>query len=206
MSIRRWREFCHGWQSAGPHYLYVTEPKEFQIKCKTLDQQVSANRGPDSTFPVKVNIKSMCPKSSWATKIVFTRSTNTSPVRKWSSLLLNHNIRACINKSAKLEAWIVKANFWRSDSYITWVELSPLIRPNTRPRIIPDFWGFLIARWGWVIRQKYWSKISIFNILWFVEPYALWNFLADPLASPTCCVCCFLHFGDGHILVFPWEN
>ena len=53
------------------------------------------------------------------------------------------NIWACINKSAKLEARIVKADFWRSDSNITQVKLSPLIRPSIRPRIIPDYQGFI---------------------------------------------------------------
>ena len=40
-------------------YFYYKE-KHFWI---TLDQ-VSANRGPDSTFTVKANTKTMCPKSS----------------------------------------------------------------------------------------------------------------------------------------------
>ena len=83
--------------------------------------KISAKRGTDSRFVVEANLKSLCPKSSWG------------------SILKPQNRGY---KSAKLEARIVKADFWRSDSNITRVELSPLIRPSIRPRIIPDYWVF----------------------------------------------------------------
>ena len=35
------------------------------VVCKSDKKQVSANRGPDLTFAIEANIKSLCPKLSW---------------------------------------------------------------------------------------------------------------------------------------------
>ena len=82
----------------------------------------------------------------WNHKIVFTRSTNTSPVQKWSNTKVNTQILIRVMPN------FVKADFWRSDSNITRVELSTLIRPSIQPRIIPDFRLFS--------SRKAWSSYS----------------------------------------------
>ena len=48
------------WEFSLGYSSFLLQKKHFWI---TLDQ-VSANRGPDSTFTVKANTKTMCPKSS----------------------------------------------------------------------------------------------------------------------------------------------
>ena len=71
-------------------------------------EQVSANRVPDLTFAVEGNIKSLCPKSSRGS-ILNRLHEARIPARFENGDSIN--IQACINKSAKLEAQIVKANF-----------------------------------------------------------------------------------------------
>ena len=93
------------------------------IGCKPHNQ-VSTNRGPDLTFAVEAKIKSLCHKSSRGSILksqnrVYTKH-EYQPGSKmveylmvfdaYTNLCYEINIRAC-NKSAKLEARIVKADF-----------------------------------------------------------------------------------------------
>ena len=86
------------------------------IKSKMICYQILAKRGPDSRFVLEANLKSLCPKSSWSS-ILKTQNR----VETMHEYLVSN--RACLYKSAKLEARIVKPESESFESNITQVEL-----------------------------------------------------------------------------------
>ena len=82
-------------------------------------------------------------------KIVFSRSTITSPVRTCSNI-----------------ARIVKAEFQSPDSNITWVQLLPLIGLDIRTRIIAKYRIFLSSEEWSSYSPKIDTKSRIFFPCW----------------------------------------
>ena len=99
---------------------------------KLMDRknQILAKRGTDSRFVVEANLKSLCPK--WSRGLILKSQNCVSTKHEYQP-------------SSKMVEY---TDFWRSDLNITRVELSFLIQPSIRLRIIPDYLVFSSSEAG----------------------------------------------------------
>ena len=91
-----------------------------QIRC---EKNTSANRGPDSRFVFEANIKTMWPKSSRSLILITLNGVYTKHKSQPGS------------KSGEYHHAYTKADFWSSNSNITWVKSLTLIWSSIPPPI-----------------------------------------------------------------------